>query len=71
MIADKVIAQALKGDMAAVREIADRSEGKPGNKVHYAKDYGWIDMTCLTMEQLEKIAAGEDPDLVVRDDAHA
>ena len=63
-IADKLIEKALQGDVPAIKEIADRIDGKAVQAVERGDD--WVKM--LTDAQLMQIAAGavsepnDDPD---------
>jgi hypothetical protein len=53
-IADQLIDRAEQGDLAYIRELVDRLDGKAAQAI----DYGEISPRRLTDEQLEAIAAG-------------
>jgi ribosomal protein L17 len=53
-IADKLLDKAEQGDLAAAREVIDRTDGK----AIQATDYGDLSPRRLTDEQLLAIAAG-------------
>jgi ribosomal protein L17 len=53
-IANKLLDKAEQGDLAAAREVIDRTDGK----AIQATDYGDLSPRRLTDEQLEAIAAG-------------
>jgi hypothetical protein len=61
-IAVKLIERAEEGELAAIREIADRLDGKPAQAV----EVGDVPLDRLTDEQLNAIAAGALPE---REDA--
>ena len=61
-IAAKLVEKAEEGELAAIREIADRLDGKPGQAV----EVGDVPLDRLTDEQLNAIAAGALPE---REDA--
>ena len=58
-ISAKLIEKAEGGDLAAIREIADRLGGKPMAPAHDVRD---VPVRELTMAQLHAIAAGALPD---------
>jgi hypothetical protein len=53
-IAAKLVGRAEAGDLGAIKEIADRLDGKPMQMV----DYGNLTVNQLSDEQLLEIAAG-------------
>jgi hypothetical protein len=38
LLADKLVERALDGDMAAIREIGDRLDGRPAQALHHGSD---------------------------------
>jgi hypothetical protein len=57
-IAAKLVEKAEDGELAAIREIADRLDGKPAQVI----DRGDVPVTKLTDEELLAIAAGALPE---------
>ena len=49
-LADKIIDMAMAGDMAAMREIGDRVDGKALAHVHVTGDLGLGDMTDIQLQ---------------------
>lgn len=56
-IADKLVAKAIEGEGWAIREVADRVDGKPMQQVEVSGEFTQR-LSSLTDEQLESIAAG-------------
>ena len=50
-LADKIIDMAMAGDMAAMREIGDRVDGKALAHVHFTGDLGLGDMTDIQLQK--------------------
>ena len=50
-LADKIIDMAMAGDMAAMREIGDRVDGKALAHVHVTGDLGLGDMTDIQLQK--------------------
>ena len=51
MLADKLVAEALSGDVPALKEIGDRLDGKPAQALeHSGKDGGPLVVSWLTSE---------------------
>jgi hypothetical protein len=57
-IATKLVEKAAEGELAAIREIADRLDGKPSQVI----DRGDVPINQLTDEQLLAIAGGALPE---------
>ena len=57
-IAAKLVEKAEEGELAAIREIADRLDGKPAHVI----DRGEVPIAKLSDEELLAIAAGALPD---------
>jgi hypothetical protein len=57
-IAAKLVEKAEEGELAAIREIADRLDGKPAQVI----DRGDVPVTQLTDEELLAIATGALPE---------
>ena len=53
-VADKLIDGAEQGDLAYIRELADRLDGRPAQAI----EHGHVPITELTDAQLYEIAAG-------------
>jgi hypothetical protein len=59
LLAQQLVNEAMSGDIAALKEIGDRFEGKPKQQLeHTGVNDGPIRVTNLTDEELANIAAG-------------
>lgn len=60
-LAEKLIEKALEGDVAALKEVGDRSDGKPHQSVALSGEVSLRKAVELTDDQLAEIALASGP----------